>query len=289
MDTDDACEGGRSRVAAARIIGRSTGGMQPARASACDPIPEDSALEPQSKEVVAERDSQHERLLEAERLAAIGAAMNAMAHESRNALQRAQACLEMLARDVQDRPAALDLIARVQQAQNDLHQLYEKVRDYASPLRIEPQRNSLSPIIRQAWLDLDSLRAGRNARLREEYTGSDPTCEVDRRAMLIVFSHLLKNSLAACPDPLEIDVSYRDAELNGQPALETVVQDNGPGFAQADRDKAFAAFYTTRTRGTGLGLALSKRIVEAHGGQIRLGAGSRAGAQFILTFPRRKS
>ncbi|HEV2968882.1 MAG TPA: ATP-binding protein [Pirellulales bacterium] len=289
METDDAREGRSSRVAAARIVERSAGGRQPAGASTCQRMPEDSSHEPQSKEVVAERDSEHERLLESERLSAIGAAMNAMAHESRNALQRAQACLEMLAREVQDRPAALDLIARVQQAQNDLHQLYEKVRDYASPLRIDPQRHALSPIIRQAWLELESLRVGRNARLREEYTGSDPTGEIDRRAMTIVFSHLLKNSLAACPDPLEIDVSYRDSELNGQPALEIVLQDNGPGFAPADRDKAFAAFYTTRTRGTGLGLALTKRIVEAHGGQIRLGAGSRAGAQFVLIFPRRKS
>src|SRR5207302_4614144 len=71
---------------------------------------------------VAERRKEHERLLESERLAAIGSAMNGLAHESRNALQRAHACLEMLTREVQDRPAALALIARVESAQNDLHQ-----------------------------------------------------------------------------------------------------------------------------------------------------------------------
>src|SRR4051794_35652420 len=87
---------------------------------------------------------EQERFLESERMAAIETAMNGLAHESRNALQRAQACLEMLTREVQDRPAALDLISRIQAAQNELHLLYEKVRDYASPLRLDLQRHSIS-------------------------------------------------------------------------------------------------------------------------------------------------
>jgi len=181
------------------------------------------------------------------------------------------------------------LIARVESAQNDLHQLYEKVRDYASPLRLDPQRHTISSVVREAWLELESLRTGRMARLREEYVGADPCCEVDRRAMTQVFGHLLKNALVISPDPVEIDISYHDSELNGESAVRIVLQDNGPGFSAAEREKAFTAFHTTKTKGTGLGLAVSKRIIEAHGGQITLGDGSRAGAQFILTLPRRKS
>src|SRR5262249_14159244 len=112
---------------------------------------------------------------------------------------------------------------------------------------------------------------------------------VDRRTMGHVFSHLLRNALAVCPEPVEIAINYQDADLEGRSALEIVVDDNGPGFRPEDRERAFSAFFTTRTRGTGLGLAVSKRIVEAHGGQISLGAGSTAGAQFILTLPRRRS
>ena len=238
---------------------------------------------------VAERRKEQERLLQSERLAAVGAAMNGLAHESRNALQRAHACLEMLTREVQDRPAALALIARVESALNDLHQLYEKVRDYASPLRLDPQRHMISSVVREAWLELESLRNGRNAQLREEYVGADPCCEIDRRAMTQVFGHLLKNALVVCPDPVEIEIRYYDSELNGEPAVQIVLQDNGPGFSPAEREKAFAAFHTTKAKGTGLGLAVSKRIIEAHGGQITLGEGPRAGAEFILTLPRRKS
>jgi two-component system sensor kinase FixL len=195
----------------------------------------------------------------------------------------------MLSREVLDRPSALDLIARIQRAQNDLHELYEKVRDYAAPLRLDPQRHVLSTIVREVWLELEPLRAGRQTRLREEYTGSDPACEVDRRAIAHVFSHLVKNALVICPDPVEISISYHDAELDGQPALKIVLEDNGPGLPAAEREKAFAPFFTTKTKGTGLGLAVSKRIIEAHRGQISLGAESSAGAQFVLILPRRKS
>ena len=163
------------------------------------------------------------------------------------------------------------------------------MRDYASPLRLDPQRQTVAAIVREVWLELEPLRAGRTARLREEYTGADSTCEVDRRAMLRLFNHLLKNSLIVCPDPVEIEISYHDTEFAGRPALRILLHDNGPGFTEAERAKAFAAFFTTRTKGTGLGLAASKRIVEAHGGQITLGAEPTAGADFIIVLPRRKS
>ena len=71
---------------------------------------------------------------QAERLAAIGEMAAGLAHENRNAMQRMQACLEMLALEVQDRPEALDLLNRMQAAQDRLHHLHEEVREYAAPI-----------------------------------------------------------------------------------------------------------------------------------------------------------
>lgn len=71
------------------------------------------------------------QLLQSERLAAIGQMVTGLAHESRNALQRAQACLDMLALDLQHQPEQLDLARRARTALQDLHRLYEEVRSYA--------------------------------------------------------------------------------------------------------------------------------------------------------------
>ena len=91
------------------------------------------------------------RLIQAERLAAIGKAMTGLAHESRNALQRGQANLELLSLLVQDRPEALDLVRRMQKVQSDLHRLYEEVRQYAAPLNLTIEPRDVCELIREAW------------------------------------------------------------------------------------------------------------------------------------------
>jgi PAS domain S-box-containing protein len=227
-----------------------------------------------------------ERALRAERLAAIGEVVAGLAHESRNALQRSQACLEMLALHVQDRPEGLGLIARLQRAQDQLHHLYEDVRGYAAPIRLERRACDLSAIWRDAWAHLQPQRAGRSAALREHCDGSQPICLADPFRIEQVFHNILENALAACPDPLEITVCCTRAEIDGRPAQRVAFRDNGPGIAPADHERIFEPFFTTKTKGTGLGLPIARRIVEAHGGRLAAGEGSGVGAEIVVTLPR---
>jgi two-component system, LuxR family, sensor kinase FixL len=212
-----------------------------------------------------------ERTLQAERLAAIGQMVTGLAHESGNALARSQACLELLALEVQDRPEALDLVARVQQAQDHLQQLYEDVRGYAAPLRLDRAPTDVRDVWRRAWDSLAARRQGRAAVLREEADGTDRTCAADPFRLEQVFRNVLENALAACRDPVAITIACADATLEGRPALCVSVRDNGPGLGPEQRRRLFEPFYTTKTKGTGLGMPISKRIVEAHGGRIDIG------------------
>jgi PAS domain S-box-containing protein len=227
-----------------------------------------------------------ERTLQAERLAAIGQMMTGLAHESGNALARSQACLEMLAMEVEDRPEALQLIGRIQKAQNHLQQLYGEVRNYAAPLKLERQRHSIRFIWRQAWANLADQRQGRTALLREECDGVDLDGSVDAFRLEQVFRNVLENALAACADPVEITVVCSAGQLEGQPALRIAVRDNGPGLGAEQRQRIFEPFYTTKTKGTGLGMAIARRIVEAHGGLIAVGTPAGPGAEIQLLLPR---
>src|SRR5262249_51957962 len=107
-----------------------------------------------------------ERTLQAERLAAGGQMMSGPGHERGHALARSQACLEMLALQVQDRPEALDLLGRVQKAQDHLQKLYDEVRNYAAPLALQREACRLDAVWRQAWGNLSPQREGRETRLR---------------------------------------------------------------------------------------------------------------------------
>ena len=235
---------------------------------------------------ITERKRSQERAVQTERLAAIGQMVAGLAHESGNALARSQACLEMLALEVQDRPDALDLVARVQKAQDHLQQLYDEVRGYAAPLKLEREPWNLAGIWRQAWANLALKREGRQAGLREETGGLDLACAVDHFRLEQVFRNVFENALAACPDPVQIDVSCGRAVLGGRPAVRVAVRDNGPGLNAEQRQRIFEPFFTTKTKGTGLGMAIAKRIVEAHGGQIAVGPSSGRGAEILITLPR---
>ena len=225
----------------------------------------------QRKRAEAEIARLNEQALQNERLAGIGQMMTGLAHESGNALARSQSCLEMLAWEVEDRPEALDLIARIQKAQDHLKHLYEEVRGYAAPLKLERDVWELSAIWRQAWGNLALQRQGRDATLQEAIGGVDLHCAVDQFRLEQVFRNVLENALAACNDPVRIQVQCAATEIAGRPALLVAVRDNGPGLNAEQQQRIFEPFFTTKTKGTGLGMAIAKRIVDAHGGQISVG------------------
>jgi PAS domain S-box-containing protein len=230
-----------------------------------------------------------ERTLQAERLAAIGQMVTGLAHESGNALARIQACLEMLGLEVQDRPAALELLQRVQNAQNHLQQLYDEVRNYAAPLKLEREPWPLDAVWRQAWSNLTVRRQGRTAAVREQARGINLDCPIDPFRMEQVFRNIFENTLAACRDPVEIRVLCTEAALlepaGARAALHIGVRDNGPGLAPEVRRRLFEPFFTTKTKGTGLGMAIAKRIIEAHGGRIEADSAG-PGTEIHIYLPR---
>jgi signal transduction histidine kinase len=229
-----------------------------------------------------ERRDAHERLLRSERLAGIGQMITGIAHESRNALQRIQSCTEMLELEIENNQEAQRLVRRLQEAQDNLLRLFDEVRGYAAPIQLERKSCRIDSIWREAWDSLETVRRGRDAVLVENACHTDLTVLADRFRIVQLFRNLLENSLAACNDPVAIQVECRDAQLHGHPAIEVCVRDNGPGLSPAVRQNVFEPFFTTKTKGTGLGMAIARRIVEAHGGQISVGNQQSGGAEFII-------
>ena len=238
------------------------------------------------RRVREELQAAQERMLASERLAAIGEMMAGLAHESRNALQRSQACLEMLALEVQDRPVALDLVGRIQKAQDRLQFLHEEVRSYAAPLNIRRHSIDLRLVVDEVWEDLAIIRKGRQTELRTITGETDCHLEADPAYLEQVILNVLQNSLSACSDPVIVTARFEDGILNERPAIRVSFTDNGPGLSDEQRLRIFEPFFTTKTKGTGLAMAISRRTVEPHGGEISVGENQHPGAEIVITIPR---
>lgn len=235
---------------------------------------------------VTERRRLEHRAMQSERLAAIGQMVTGLAHESRNALQRSQACLESLVDELQDQPEALELVERIQRAQHHLHHLYEEVRGYAAPIVLHREMSPLNRIWQDTWANLEVARCKKRLTLREEVDQENLLCAVDPMALEQVFRNIFENAIHVSQEGDELVVKCCETTLRGHPALETSICDQGPGLLPDQAARIFEPFYTTKTKGTGLGMAIVKRIVEAHGGQIGVRQKDCPGAEIVLILPR---
>ncbi|NNJ25908.1 Adaptive-response sensory-kinase SasA [Planctomycetes bacterium LzC2] len=220
-----------------------------------------------------------DRALRSERLAAIGETVAGLAHEGRNALQRARAGLDVVALDVPEN--RLPTLGKVAAALTDLTRLYEEVREYAAPVRLETGPLDLREVWRRAWR---SAVEGENAvdSVRLEDGGAAGVSLVgDRLRLEQVFRNLFENAIAVSPPGGAVKV---DTESSAD-SVAVRVTDEGPGLTEEQRTRAFEAFFTTKQRGAGLGLAISSRLSEAHGGALHAGRAPGGGAAFTLTLP----
>ncbi len=229
------------------------------------------------------------KLLMNERLAAIGQTISGMAHESRNAFQRSHACLAELALDLEHVPASLALVKKVQKALDDLHSMLEEVRCYAAPIILERRSCSLEQLVREVWQNmLDAKVSKRSPQFSIEVQSEFPnSCLLDCDRIKRVIRNLLENAWFAGHDPklIQVGLSWEKRARTGESIIRLEVSDNGGGIAEADFETVFLPFYTTKTKGTGLGLALSRRYVEAHDGRIYVTAAEQGGARFVVELP----
>lgn len=212
------------------------------------------------------------QLVRQERLAAIGQTMTGLAHESRNAFQRSQAALETLLLELEDRPAAVQLIERIQRAHDHLLHLYEEVLQFARPVRLELQTIQLDVLLKQTWDHVTLSANAKGLQLQIDAAENLPHISADPFAIEQILRNLLENAIEASPAESTILCTITPTWLGSEPAVELTVRDYGKGIPAAYIERIFEPFFTTRSRGTGLGLPIARRLAEGHGGTLKLSA-----------------
>jgi two-component system sensor histidine kinase PilS (NtrC family) len=225
-----------------------------------------------------------ERVQRSERLAEMGSVAAGLAHELRNPIASMSGSVELLRAGLD--PAGQDarLMDIVLREATRLNQLVTRFLEYARPA--EPRR-ATADLARIAADTLDVFAndpAAARLRVSRELRPTPVVCDADqmRQVMWNLLVNAAQAAQAAGRD--RVGVTVRCApEPGGGARLE--VEDDGPGVALQDVPRLFTPFFTTKERGTGLGLATVQRVVDAHQGTVAAAPGAAGGARFTVRLP----
>lgn len=218
-----------------------------------------------------------------DRLAALGEMSAVVAHELRNPIAGIAAGIEYLTKKIDLNSAEYQGSRMILKEINRVHRIIEDILLVARPLDLQRSSVSLRTIIEnicqrhQPTLTKSSLQV--NILLEERLT----EIVVDGDRIEQVFDNLMSNALHAMPDGGTITISATQSA--DQKEMIILFEDTGPGILTVEQQKIFEPFFTTKSRGVGLGLALSRRILEAHGGSISITETSDAGTTFEIRLP----
>jgi signal transduction histidine kinase len=237
-------------------------------------------------ERVVEQLQQREReVLRAEQLAAVGQVAAGVAHELRNPLTS----VKMLVQTGLEggRPAGLppEDLAIIEHEVRRMEQCIQMFIDFARPPHAERRRADLAGIVRRAVALVDG-RARRQKVTIVPHLPPEPIfLEIDPEQVHQVLVNLLLNALDALPRGGTVQVAVGNGHAATSQAIEVRVQDTGAGIPPRIKARLFEPFVSSKETGLGLGLSISKRLVEAHGGSIRGENSPEGGALFAFTLP----
>jgi signal transduction histidine kinase len=235
------------------------------------------------KRSYAELARAHAQLVHTERLAALGELSAVVAHEVRNPLGAIFNAVASLKRQAGPQGASLPLLDIVSEESERLNHIVNDLLEFARPAQPQLKPQPLAPVLREA---VAAASASAQGPLRLEWALADEAALVpmDERLLRQAFLNLAQNAVQAMPQGGVLHVQVLP-QPGAHELLAVELTDSGPGVPEALRTRIFEPFFTTRAQGTGLGLALVKRIVESHAGRVEATAAPEGGARFRVLLP----
>ena len=225
-----------------------------------------------------------------ERLAALGQLSAGLAHEIRNPLGVIKGSAEMLTQKLQaSDELARELAGYISTEVNRLSALVTEFLDFARPLHAQPQLADLTALLDRVLQIVAGRFAGKPGpvvRVERHYASGLPLVPLDESLCEQAFLNLVQNAYEAMEERggvLRVDVQL--AAKDGRDGVELRLADTGPGVPEELREEIFNPFVTTKKTGVGLGLSIVSKIVDGHGGSIRVENAAEGGAVFTLFFP----
>jgi PAS domain S-box-containing protein len=234
---------------------------------------------------ITKRVEMEKRIREAERMAYIGQITTSLSHEIRNPLSVVKMNLQILNKNPQLHGNDQRRVEISAKEVIRLERILKELLDFAKPLQLEFKSCCINQILSSCGELLEMKFKEKEVSTFFSLAPEIPEMMADEEKLEQAFINLLLNTIEACEKNGEIFVTSRYHRDNGQSTVEVIVEDDGSGIPEKHMSDIFTPFFTTKTKGTGLGLANVKRIVEAHRGWIKAKNHDPHGASFHIYFP----
>ena len=224
-------------------------------------------------------------------LASLGEMSAGMAHEIRNPLGALAGAMQMLRKDLHADETSQRLMDIAIREATRLDTIITEFLQYARPPALNLGEHDLNKLLAET-LDLVQHEARTRTNIRIEAKPSPDALvgQVDQDQLKQVFWNLATNAFDAMPNggQLTISTGCRSIDVGGRKGdvIEISFQDTGEGISKKNLDNIFLPFFTTKKQGSGLGLAAVHRIVDLHGGWIKVESREREGSRFVVCLPR---
>jgi PAS domain S-box-containing protein len=230
----------------------------------------------------------HADLAHVNRVSMMGELTASLSHELRQpiaaAITDANTCLRWLKRDQPDVEEAREATMRIVKAGNRAAGIIDRLRSfYKKDSRLERELVDVNDVVREMLVLLHSEANQNSVSVRTDLSSDLPKVKADRVQLQQVCLNLMLNAIEAMKDAGG-ELTIRSGQTdNGQ--LLISVSDTGMGLPAEQADQIFGAFFTTKPDGSGMGLTISRSIIESHGGRLWASGNANRGATFFFSLP----
>lgn len=233
---------------------------------------------------ITERLEIEKRFREAENLAHIGEITTSLAHEIRNPLSAARMSVQMLLKSDSFKGHEKRRLEILDQEVGRLNKIVSEMLDFAKPMKFDLKPGSLIDLITSCLDAIDTRMLEKGIVVTTKFPGKLPLVNMDHEKMEQAVINILLNAVEAVEGQGTIDITIKSTR-DPDAGIAVSITDNGYGIDPGSMPYIFDPFFTRKTKGTGLGLANAKKIIEAHGGNIELVPAEPSGTRAIFTIP----
>jgi len=227
-----------------------------------------------------------EEIISKTRMATMGKIAADFAHEIRNPLEAISGSVEILGYDIGERTERDEYLTIIKEEIQNLNDYLETFLEFAKVQQINRGLININTIIRDTMLLLRPLYSKKHILCNSRLADSIPECLADVGQLKRVFINVLINSIEALDEVA--GASEKRIEItsdNYKKYVRIVIKDTGVGIDPDDLQKVFDPYYTTKTGGSGIGLVISKNIVEQHKGTIGIESSPEEGTRITILLP----